>query len=76
VPVGRTVKRSITIDEDLDRQLSERFGSGGKSRFLNDVAREELARLDMAGLLDRMDEEDGPIPEDIRAEVAALPRPR
>ena len=32
-----TVKRSVTIDADLDAELTRRFGLGGKSRFLNDA---------------------------------------
>jgi hypothetical protein len=74
--MGRTVKRSVTIDEDLDRELTARFGVGGKSRFLNDTARRELARLKMLDLLDRWDAEDGGIPAEIVEEVRRLPYPR
>ena len=70
-----TIKRSITLDADVDRELAKRFPPGERSRFLNDAARQALARVRLAELLDRFDQEDGPIPDDIRAEVAALPLP-
>jgi Arc/MetJ family transcription regulator len=73
--MASTVKRSVTLDADLDAELTRRFGLGGKSRFLNDAARDALARLRMLELLERFDAEDGPVPEAIRAEIAALPRP-
>ena len=60
-----TVKRSITLDEDLDRELNRRFPPGERSRFLNDAAREALARNRLRELLARFDEEDGPVPQDI-----------
>src|SRR3970040_1755614 len=42
---GRAVKRSVSLDPDLDRELTQRFGRGGKSRFLNEAARDALAPL-------------------------------
>jgi len=72
VPV---VKRSVSLDADLDTELTNRFGRGGKSRFLNTAARDALARLLIVELLDRMEEQDGPVPDAIRAEVAGLLRP-
>ena len=71
-----TVKRSITLDEDLDRELNRRFGPGERSRFLNDAAREALARDRLRDLLASFDEEYGPVPQEIVDEVARLPRPR
>ena len=72
----KTVKRSITLDADLDEQLTRRFGDGGKSRFLNDAARAALARVQILELLDEMDAEEGPIAQEIIDEVARLPLPR
>jgi len=73
--MSSTVKRSVSLDEDLDQELSERYGRGGKSRFLNDAARDALARVKVAELLDRYDAEDGPVPDDVRRAVSSLPRP-
>jgi hypothetical protein len=74
--MSTTVKRSVTLDEDLDRELSERYGPGGKSRFLNEAARDALARVRVAELLQRYESDEGPVSDDIRREVADLPRPR
>lgn len=70
-----TVKRSITLDADVDRELAKRYAPGERSRFLNDAARQALARVRLAEMLVRFEQMDGPIPDDIRAEVAALPFP-
>jgi hypothetical protein len=69
------VKRSVSLDADLDDELTRRFGRGGKSRFLNVAARDALARLLVAELLARYEHEDGPVPDTIHEEVAKLPRP-
>lgn len=73
--MSTTVKRSITLDSELDRELTARFGRGGKSRFLNEAARDALARVRIAELLGRYDAEEGAVPEVVRRSVAALPRP-
>lgn len=69
------MKRSVSLDEDLDLELSDRYGRGGKSRFLNDAARDALARVKIAELLERYDAEEGPVPDDVRRVVSSLPRP-
>jgi len=71
-----TVKRSITLDADVDAELSSRFAPGARSRFLNDSARVALAQLRLRELLDEMEAADGPVPQEIIDEVAHLPRPR
>jgi hypothetical protein len=58
------VKRSVSLDADLDMEL-----------ILNTAARDALARLLVVELLDRMEEQDGPVPDEIRGEVSRLPRP-
>jgi hypothetical protein len=74
--MATTVKRSVTLDADVDSELTQRYGAGGKSRFLNEAARDALARVRIAELLERYDIEEGPVPEAVRAEIAALRRPR
>ena len=75
--VGRpVVKRSVSLDADIDEELTARFGRGGKSRFLNSAARDALARMELAELLARYDAEVGEVPEAVRRHVATLPRPR
>ncbi len=70
------VKRSVSLDADLDQELTKRFGRGGKSRFLNSAAWDALARLRLTDLLLRYDEEDGPVPDEVHTVVAQMPRPR
>jgi hypothetical protein len=70
-----TVNRSITLDADLDAELATRFPHGDRSRFLNAAARDALVRLRVAEHLAQLEADRGPIPQDVREEVAALPRP-
>ena len=72
---GGVVKRSVSLDADLDAELTQRFGRGGKSRFLNTAARDALARLLIVELLTRFDEQDGTVSDEIHRQVASLPRP-
>ena len=73
---GAIVKRSVSLDADVDEELTVRFGRGGKSRFLNSAARDALARVRLTELLRRYDEEVGPVAEAVHSVVAQLPRPR
>jgi metal-responsive CopG/Arc/MetJ family transcriptional regulator len=75
--MATTVKRSITIDDDLDQELTARFPPGERSRFINDATRAALARVRLRELLDEMEAAD-PIPADdpMREEIARLPIPR
>ena len=74
--MATTVKRSITLDEDVDRELVERFPPGERSRFINDASRIALARLRLRELLDEMEAIDGPVRDDaLVGEIARLPLP-
>jgi len=68
------VKRSVSLDADLDDELTRRLGRGGKSRFLKTAARDALARISIVELLTRFDQEDGPVPDAVHEQVAKLPR--
>lgn len=70
------VKRSVSLDADLDDELTRRFGPGERSRFLNAAARDALARILVVELLAQFDQEDGPVPEAVHDQVATLPRPQ
>ena len=75
--MATTVKRSITMDEDLDRELTARFPPGERSRFISDATRVALARVRLLELLDEMAALDGAIVDDgLRAEIARLPLPQ
>ena len=45
-------------------------GPRGVSSFLNEAARERLARLELRGLLDELDTKHGAAPSGVRAEIA------
>lgn len=70
-----TVKRSVTLDVDVDAELTKRFGEGSRSRFLNQAARDLLLRVRMLEVLDRMDAQHGEPSPEVEREVAALRRP-
>jgi len=66
-----TVKRSVSIREDLDQRVAERSGVRGYSSFVNRALETQLQ-------LDLLDDyiavavaEHGPVPEETMAEVLA-----
>lgn len=70
-----TVKRSITLEEDLDRDLTERFPPGDRSRFINDATRVALAQVRLRELVDEMVAADGSVDEEMLVDVGRLPLP-
>ncbi|MFO1539933.1 MAG: hypothetical protein ACKOTZ_05720 [Chloroflexota bacterium] len=73
--MSTTVKRSITLDEALDRELMTRFPPGERSRFINDATKAALARVRLRELLDGMDAAAGPVDEETIEAVGRLPIP-
>lgn len=73
--MSTTVKRSITLDEALDRELMSRFPPGERSRFINDATKAALARVRLRELLDAMDAEAGAADAATIAAVDRLPIP-
>ncbi|HXX70386.1 MAG TPA: hypothetical protein VEK07_24610 [Polyangiaceae bacterium] len=61
---------TATLDEDTVAKIRRVAGPRGVSGFLNEAARERLARLELRGLLDEFDAKHGPVPGETRAEVA------
>jgi len=70
-----TVKRSITLEEDLDLELTERFPPGDRSRFINDATRIALAQVRLRELVDEMVASDGSVDEAMLVDVGRLPLP-
>ena len=70
-----TVKRSITLEEDLDLELTERFPPGDRSRFINDATRIALAQVRLRELVDEMVAADGTADEEMLVDVGRLPLP-
>jgi hypothetical protein len=61
---------TATLDEDTLAKIRRVAGPRGVSGFLNEAAREHLARLELRGLLDELDAKHGVAPAEVRAEVA------
>jgi hypothetical protein len=62
---------TATFDQATLRAIRRVAGRRGVSRFLQVAARERLARLEVLALLDDLDDEYGPVPEEVTNEVAA-----
>lgn len=61
---------TATIDEDTLAKIRHVAGPRGVSSFLNEAARERLARLELHGLLNELDAKHGAAPARVRAAIA------
>ncbi len=61
---------TATFDEETLAKIKRVAGPRGVSSFLNEAARDRLARLELRGLLDELDAKHGKAPEAIRVEIA------
>jgi hypothetical protein len=64
-----TRKVSLTLDDKLVREAKRRSRSTGLSSYVNDALRLQLQQDRLGGLLADLDDEFGPAPEELRAEV-------
>ena len=62
---------TATFDQATLRAIRKVAGKRGVSRFLQEAARERLARLEVLALLDGMDAKYGQVPDEVMNEVAA-----
>ena len=71
-----TIKVSTTLDAASVAEAKARVGERGFSRFLNEALAMRLQRVRLEELLAEMDEEFGPVPEEVlrRIEVEEWPR--
>ena len=60
---------TATLDEETLAKIRHVAGPRGVSSFLNEAARERLARLELRGLLDELDAKYGASPAGVRAEI-------
>ena len=65
-------KVSLSIDEDVLAEARARAGRRELSSYVNDALRRQLQRDRLADLLAEMDEESGPIPDDVMEEARQL----
>ena len=64
-----TEKISLTLDESLLAAARELVGPRGLSRYLNRALRHQLQRDRLAGLLEELEQREGPIDPDLMEEV-------
>lgn len=64
-------KVSLSLDPELVAQARELSGRGGLSALVNDALRARLQQVRITRLLDEMDTEFGPIPDDVAQGVTA-----
>lgn len=65
------LKKSVAFDEKVGREAVEVAGEGGFSRFVNDAVAWRLQQIRLQTLFDEWDQELGPVPDEVRREVAA-----
>lgn len=63
------VKKSVAFDENVAREAMALAGEGNFSAFVNGVVAQRLQRARIKRMLDEMEAEFGPIPEEVRAEA-------
>jgi hypothetical protein len=61
---------TATFDDETLAKIRHVAGPRGVSSFLNQAARERLARLELRGMLDELDAKHGAAPTEVRAEIA------
>ena len=65
-------KVSLTIDEELLEEARQRVGRRGLSAYVSEALRRHLQYDRLGELLDQMEAESGPIPEDLMEEARNL----
>jgi hypothetical protein len=65
-------KWSVSIDEELARRVEERVPGRGLSAFVARAVDHELERDALAGYLDELDAEHGPVPPELVHHYDAL----
>jgi len=63
-------KVSLSLEPELVAEARELAGRGGLSALVNDALRVRLQHLRVTRLLDEMDAEYGPVPAEVKEEVA------
>jgi hypothetical protein len=71
----RYSKLSVTLEPKVADELRKVAGPRGISAFVNEAVRQQLQAHRVRRMLDRMEREAGPIPDDVQHQVDALPWP-
>jgi hypothetical protein len=65
----RVQKVSVSMPEDLATAIREHTGPGGFSRFVAEAAERQLKNEQLRELLDELEAESGPIPDEMREQA-------
>lgn len=68
----QSTKFTISLDKKVADELRRVAGPRGISEFVNDAVKRRLQAVRLQKMLDEMDEEFGPVPEQVQQEVDAL----
>lgn len=71
----RYTKLSVTLDPKTAAELREVAGARGVSAFINEAVLRQLQARRVQRLLDEMDDEFGPVCEDVARDVEAVEWP-
>jgi Arc/MetJ family transcription regulator len=63
-------KVSVTLDADLVAEIKSEVGVRGFSAYLNDTIKRRRQHERLRGLLNELDEQFGPVPDEVRTQVA------
>lgn len=66
---------SITLDRKVADELRQTAGPRGVSAYVNEAVRQQLQAARLRKMLKEMEEEAGPIPPEVQAEVDKLEWP-
>ena len=67
--MGRVVKLSISLPAELAEELRRQAGPGRVSSFIEQAIARRLENTNLRRILDEMDEEYGPVPEEMILEA-------
>ncbi|HEX5493396.1 MAG TPA: hypothetical protein VFX70_02330 [Mycobacteriales bacterium] len=68
---GRAKRVTITLPEDLEAAIKAEIGEREFSSYVAEAAARRYQQDQLAGFLDELDAEHGPVPEQVRREVAS-----
>lgn len=69
---GKVVRRSVSLDPEVDAMAHKLAGGSDFSSFVNEALRRDIQRTQMLGLLRDLDEKFGPLSEAAKKGAEAL----
>jgi hypothetical protein len=69
---GKVLKVSVSMPAELSEAVRNRTGTGGFSRYVSEAVQARIQHDLLGDLLDELDEEYGPVPDDVREKTRLL----